>query len=448
MALTTPTFGASQASAITKAPASVKLPKLATAGSGAARAQTAAGRSAAPNTVSKAAPKPKVAKAAPFNPYAGLLVKDPYAAGTIDSTATSGYNADVARANTLAAMGLPTDATLTQQAADRAAGLGQIAQALSAHLAGVQQAGLQQGNQDSAAMGALDTAAAATGGHIPGAPASAGVVATPAAQATLAGQTAGTGNELGALEAASIQRGGYVQDQAINQGATDVTTNDENKQKALAGFLSGLPTVTSRESTMQQANQQTEQANATTKLNVWNQLQSQLTQDKLLNNKTAIAVDEDNTKQFIAQNGNETKAEIAKSNNLAKTTIAKGNNQTKTATTTQTNIEKGLIAKTNQANAVTIAKIRAGATIQAADIRSIAKSTKPYRVTVALPAQPTSTTGGTTTVKLPSSKNMSFTPSQWAKFLASGSKGSRNLAILGLPPKAKVNYNTVSGGGS
>lgn len=394
-------------------------------------------RVANPKTASTTPRNTRTPGAPPFDPYAGLLLSNPYDPKTIQSTAEAGYSADTARANELAQMGLPSNDALTQQAAARAQGLGEISQALQAHLGQIQQAVVAQGTQQAAQLAGMDQQA--TSGHVEGAPVPTAPVAP---TATLAGQTAGSGNYLGTVEAGAALGGAQNQTNAINAGATAVTNNDLDRQKALAGFLAGLPTVASRVSSMQDANQKTQAANAGEKLSVWTTLQNQIEQDKLSGDKTSLAEDQLAEKKWEAGQSNKTKAAIAQNADQTRTSVAGINAGARTYSADSSAASKALAAKT----AVTVAKIRAGATITAADIRNVAKSKKPFKVTVNMPAVPTSTSGGTTTVKLPGRKNQTFTAAQWAKFLQSGPKGKRKLSILGLPEGAKIDYGSVSGG--
>lgn len=377
-----------------------------------------------------------------FDPYASLLLPetDP---STFTKTATSGYNADVTNANTLAQMGLPTDDQLTGQAADRSRALGAISTALQAHLAQIQQAGVAQGNQGATTLAGLNGATSAPG-QTPDA-------AAAPVQATLAGQTAGTGNYLGALEGAAADGGAYQQSQAVNQGQQAVQANQQNRQKALAGFLSGLPTISDRVAGLQSDNTKTAAANVATKLNVWNTLQTQIEQDKLEGDKVSLAHDQLDEKKWEAQQSNKVKAGIAAGNNATSLGVA-GINQTGA----NDRSDAALRAKAWQADQtrktnVAIAKLKSGTTLKVADIKALGKGAfKHVKVSVDLPPTVTSTAGGVATVA-PARKNVpkTFTIEQWTKFLQQP-LGKRNLAVLGLPfdastgQKATINYGSVS----
>lgn len=377
-----------------------------------------------------------------FDPYASLLLPETNPA-TFTKTATTGYNSDVENARQLSQMGLPTDDQLTGQAATRSAALGAISAALQSHLASIQQAGVAQGNAQGTTLAGLN-AGTSQPGMTPDA-------AAAPVQATLAGQTAGTGNYLGALEGAAAEGGAYQQSQALTQGGNNVQENQLARSKALAGFLSGLPTISDRVAGLQSDNSKIAAANVSTKLNVWNTLQTQIEQDKLEGDKVSLAHDQLDEKKWEAQQSNKVKAGIAAGNNATSLGVANTNQAGANGRT-----DAGIRAKAWQADQTrksneAIAKIRAGATIKAADIRAFTKANsgfKHVKVTVTYPAHVSSTSGGVATVIPSSTKSVPFTIQQWQKFLQKP-VGTRNLSVLGLPDgatpaeRAKVDYGTV-----
>jgi hypothetical protein len=398
-----------------------------------------------PRTTPKTTPKTDPYGSAPlvggFSPFKSLLVPPPYAAGKIGSLAQSGYQTDVAHANDLAQMGLPSNDALTQQAAARAQGLADISAALQSHLGAIQQATVAQGNAQAALQGSQ--AQAQPTGQIPGAPK---VTAPPPPYATLAGQTAGQGNELGAQEAGAAAYGAYQSGNALNQGATAVQQNDLERQKAEASYLSNVPSVSSRVQTMQGANQQAAAADVATKYGIFTQLSNQLQQDKLTGSKNAVAEDTLQLKKYEANLSSADKRYVA-----GVTARTAGTRTTQQATT----------AAAKRATDITIAKIRAGATITAADIHALnspaMKNKKIHFLVTYGQSVPSKSASGGVTVVGQHSKPVTVSAARWAKFLASGPKGKRNLSILGISArsgltpgnpvtggKATINYKSVS----
>lgn len=277
-------------------------------------------------------PPPKIVppkkKAAPLSdPYSGFLMADPYNPTQIGPQAQSDYDADVARARGLAAMGLPTADQINAQAAQRAQQQQDIAGSLSAHLAGIQQASIAQGNAGTAALGTQNAATAATGNQVSsalGVP-NVGVQGDAGARAVLAGQTAAGGNYYGSLQAAALQGGSQNAQRALDQGHADLEANDQTIQRTLASLLSGIDAPAKRVSSMTTANQQVDAANVQTKLSVYTNLVNQQQYAQATGSKEAINAANNALKKWETQQSNATKKALNIQDNTTRTTIA-GNN--------------------------------------------------------------------------------------------------------------------------
>lgn len=381
----------------------------------------------------------KTPKAAPtVSPYDQFTLPDPYAPGKISSLATSGYNTDTANAQKLAAMGYPTDAAVGADYAARGAQANGIQQALAAHLAGLQGVDVAQGNAGSAALGAQNASTQATAPHIAGAPTMPGLP-TSAVQAVLGSQTAAAGNYDSALQAAALSTGATAEQNALNAGTVATQGNQQNIQKTLASLLSGVPSVSARESSMTTANQGVDSANIQTKLSVYQNLVNQQQAANALGSKSAIAAADNALKQWTTQQTNATKVKLGLAGNETKTTVA-GINQS----------GANARAKTSAAAKVTAAKTAATAKVTAAKTSAAAKTKttpaggfKNYKVTydVSVPGKTDAATGlpGPATTK----RVVKTVPATvWNRFNSSGPQGKRKLAIIGVPEGAKIKSST------
>lgn len=388
-----------------------------------------------------APPKQKVA--APLNPYDAFTIADPYKASAIPGLANSSYASDVANDQKLAGMGYLTQAQRDAQAGNQASNATAIGSALAAQIAGIQQATVAQGNASGAALGAQNTATGSSGAGVAGlagvaAPAG---VSAPAVNAILGTQNAATGNLYGGLQSAALASGAQNAKQAYANEAVNVQNDQQDQQKTLASLLSGLPSPSTRESTMTAANQTANAANTQSDLAIWTNLQNQELTDKTLNNKAAINRDDLANKSFLAGLSNTEKTNLAKINNQTKTTIAKNADITKTNVAASGNQSRAAIAAKNRAAAnfranqgnqtrLTVADIAAGKKIHGA---------KTYAVTVKYPAT-TELVQGKVTVIPAKTKPVTVNEAQWDAYVASGKEGQRKLNRLGLPNGAKVIY--------
>jgi hypothetical protein len=315
-------------------------------------------------TTNPSKPKaPKAPKSAGVNPYDQFTLPDPYDPSKVGALAQSGYDADVANAQKLAAMGQPSSASIGADYAARGAASNQIFQALAQHLAGIQSASVAQGNAGSAALGAQNAAAAGTMPNIPGAAPAGSPIPTQGAQAVLGAQTAATGNYGGALQAAALSSGTQANQRALDAGTIASQSNDQNIQKTLASLLSGVPLVSARQSSMLGENQKVDASNLQTKLSVYQNLVNQKQYAQTLGSKTAIAAADNALKQWTTQQSNATKNAL----NIQ-------DNQTKITTTNATNRTRAQIAADNAAARVAAAKTTATAKLKAAKTTAAAKT--------------------------------------------------------------------------
>jgi hypothetical protein len=393
---------------------------------------------------------PTVKKAAGVNPYDQFTLSDPYAPGKIQGLAQQGWAADTANAQKLAAMGYPTAAETAADYAARGTLANAAQQDLVAHIAGIQQAIVAQGNAGSAALGQQNAAAAASGGNIPGAPPTPGLP-TAGAQAVLGAQTAAGGNYYGSLQAASLSSGAQANQRALDAGTVEANTNAQSAQRTLASLLSGVPSESSRESDMLKQNQTVDASNLQTKLNVYQNLVTAKTTADTLGNKTQQAAADRDLKKYIAQMGNTTKVKLGIASANAKVATTNANNRTKAqiaadnraaaakraaaanATSTANN------QRTNKTSAANNQRTNA-----AKGLTASGQAAKRYRVTVKVPGAVT-IKNGQTSIGADKTVAKVIPAAVWKKFMASGPQGKRKLAILGVPEGSKVNYNSATG---
>lgn len=276
-----------------------------------------------------AAPKQKPPAQHQVSPYDQFTLQDPYDPTKIGSLAQSGYDADVANATRLAAMGQPSSASIGADYAARGAASNQIYQALAQHLAGIQGATVAQGNAGSAALGAQNAAAAGTMPNIPGADPAGSPIPTAGAQAVLGAQTAATGNYGATLQAAALSAGTQANQHALDAGTIAATDNTNNIQKTLASLLSGVPLVSARSSSMLGENQKVDASNLQTKLSVYQNLVNQQQFAATTGNKAAQAAADRALKQWETQQSNAVKTQLGLAADQTRTSIAASGNQTK-----------------------------------------------------------------------------------------------------------------------
>lgn len=388
-------------------------------------------------------PKPK---AQTVSPYDQFTLNDPYAPGKINSLATSGYNTDTANAQKLAAMGYPTDSAVTADYAQRGATANGIQQALAAHLAGVQGVDVAQGNAGSAALGAQNVATQATAPHIAGAPA-APSLPTGAAQAVLGSQTAAAGNYDSALQAAALSSGATAEQNANNAGLVAQQGNQQSIQKTLASLLSGVPSVSSRESTMSTANQSTDAANKQTALTIWTGLQNRALTAQAEGDKVGLAAADLGLKQYEASLSAATKRALGISTNQTKVTVAGINSTTSRANNLNTTATS--TANNKRTNATSTANSKRSAAAKRAT--AAGKTVKSYKVVYDAPVpgkDPITGLGGndpkTGKPYPPTYKRMTKTvpAAVWDRFNKSGPVGKRKFAIIGVPEGSRFKSST------
>lgn len=273
----------------------------------------------------KAPPKPQVSLSDQF------MLGDPYDPKQIGNLAQSGYNTDVSNAQKLAQMGQPTTQQITTDYAGRGSAENSVYQDLAQRIAGIQQATVAQGNQGSAALGVQNAAAAASGGHIAGAPA-APALPTGAAQAVLASQTAAGGNYQGALQAAALSSGAQANQRALDAGTVASTTANNATQHQLASLLAGIDSPAKRAAAMAGENQKVDAANIQTKFSVYKDLVNQQQFAQASGDKRAIAAADVALKQWTTQQSNATKVQLGLAANATKTKVAGINAAAKIAT--------------------------------------------------------------------------------------------------------------------
>jgi hypothetical protein len=262
------------------------------------------------------------------SPYDQFTLSDPFNPSQIQTTAQSAYNSDVANEQRLAAMGYPTAAATSADYAARGAAGNSVYQDLASRIAGIQQATVAQGNAGSAALGAQNAAAQASGGNIPGAPPTPGIP-TAGAQAVLGDQTAAGGNYIGSLEAAALSSGSQANLRALAAGDVASANNANAQQRALASLLSGVPSESSRVSDMLKQNQTVDAANLQTKLNVYQNLVTAKTTADTLGNKNQQAIADRDLKKYIAQLDNTSKVKLGIASANSRVAIANAGNRTR-----------------------------------------------------------------------------------------------------------------------
>jgi hypothetical protein len=386
------------------------------------------------------APKPQNLKPpkpnAPAHSSAdSFLLPLPYAAGTINQTAQSGYNADAALAKQNAALGYLTPDQQTARAVQQGTEVQGLYSNLANQIAGIQHVGVDQTNAGTAQLGAQNAAAGATGNPVASATgvANPGVTGNVGAQAVLASQGAGQGNFLGALQGSALASGTAGYQHAINAGQSNIQQDQASQQKTLAQLLSGIATPSARESTMATANQSARAANLQTALS---QYQSGVAQQEYYSSL--------GEKKQAAAQGLANQRILAGITQQGETARTDATNQTRAGISADTNRTRAQIAKDNAAARVTAAKTTAAAKVAAAKKAAAAKggagaTNKGYQVSYTLPetTQYDPATGNTKTVKA-QLKTKPINAAVWQKYLDSGSPGHRKLSILGLPNKTKI----------
>jgi hypothetical protein len=375
-----------------------------------------------------------------------FTLADPYKPGTLQTSATNAYNADVANAQKLAGMGVPTAQQTTADYAQRGANVNSVYQDLAAHLAGIQTAQVAQGNAGSAALGAQNAAIGAAPGVLP----------TTGTQAVLACEHRGD-RQLRRIAPGRRRSPRRAQNQKLlDAGTLAQQTNDQNVQKTLASLLSGLDPVSKRVDAMQTANGQVDATNIQTKYSEYTGLLNQQSQAAALGEKKLADQYGLEAKKYATDAG----LQKTISNNQTKLATTNQNNRTKVATTelTQTGAGKRTAAQiaaankrarasnaTSTANNVRTNTREAKSAAAAAAAKTTGgKPVKNYRVTIDVP-QPDKTQYGQTVAQDPKTTHQNIPAAVWTRYLKSGPPGKRNLAILGFPKGTIVHYNKATG---
>jgi hypothetical protein len=383
--------------------------------------------------------QPKPAPQQTHSIYDQFTLPDPYKPGTLQQTATTGYNADVANAQKLAAMGTTPDAQIGADYAQRGQNVQNIYQGLAQQLAGIQTAQVAQGNAGAAALGAQ----------------TAGLGAPAGVQAVLGANTAATGNYGGSLQAAALSAGAQNQKGVLDAGTLAQQSNDQSIQKTLASLLSGVDPVSKRVDTMRGANQQVDASNLQTKLGLF---QSDET------TKTAAIAAGDKAAYDAAVL--KEKRDEAGLSNATRLQLGLDSDRTKIATTSTTQAGATARAKTAAAARVKAAGLSAAAKKAAADEAAATstsnnkrtnqtrrdttgataaggKPVKSYKVTVLLPASSSVDPNTGKLTQTPAKRVVKTVPANvWTKFNSSGPQGKRKLAILGVPEGSKIQSST------
>lgn len=291
-----------------------------------------------------AAPKKTTTTKQATNPYDVFDVQDPYNPKTIQQTAQTGYNTDIASATKTAAMGYLTPAQLDAQAANRSAQEQALASSLADQIGRIQVASVAGTGATQATVDAADAAANAAGARQQGV---AGTAPTPTGaanlgtQAVLASQGAGNANVYGGLEAAAYSSGNQNAEQALRDAETLKQTNAADEQKGLAALISSIASPSTRSASMIQANSTADAANKATELSVWNGIENRRLTAQAEGDKTGEAAAALEERQYEAQLRGETTKQTTTANNAAKIQAAKiGAAATTTAATTRANSAK------------------------------------------------------------------------------------------------------------
>lgn len=287
---------------------------------------------------------PKPAVKAASNPYSVFDVQDPYNPKTIQQTAQSGYNADIATATQNASLGYLTPAQVDAQAQNRVTQEQALAQSLSDAISRIQVASVAGTGATQGSVDAADAAANAAGARQQGV---AGTAPTPTGaanlgtQAVLASQGAGNANVYGGLEAAALSSGSQNAETALNAAETLKQTNAADEAKGLQALIASIASPSTRSASMIQANSTADAANKATELSVWNGIENRRLTAQAEGDKTGEAAAALEERQYEAQLKNQSTGTTTKANNAEKIAAAKiGAAATTTAATTRANSAK------------------------------------------------------------------------------------------------------------